>query len=53
MNPYATIGLLVGIALLQTSFVPHLSIRGVKPDLMLMAVVSWSLLRGAGEGIAW
>ncbi|MFQ6057781.1 MAG: rod shape-determining protein MreD [Anaerolineae bacterium] len=53
MNPYATIGLLVGMALLQTTLVPHLSVAGVKPDLMLMAVVSWSLLRGAGEGIVW
>lgn len=53
MNLYATIGLLAGVALLQVTLVPHLSIRGVKPDLMLMAVVSWSLLRGAREGIAW
>lgn len=53
MNPYATIGLLASVALLQVTLVPHLSIGGVKPDLMLMAVVSWSLLRGAGEGIAW
>ena len=53
MNPYATIGLLAGVVLLQTTLVPHLSMGGVKPDLMLMVVVSWSLLRGAKAGIAW
>jgi rod shape-determining protein MreD len=53
VNPYATIGLLAGLALLQMTLMSHLSIGGTKPDLMFMAVVSWSLLRGAGEGIAW
>jgi len=32
---------------------PHLAIMGVKPDLMLLVVISWSLLRGAGEGMIW
>lgn len=32
---------------------PHLVILGVKPDLMLLMVVSWSLLRGAKEGVVW
>ena len=32
---------------------PHLTIMGVKPDLMLLMVVSWSLLRGAKEGLIW
>jgi len=32
---------------------PHLTILGVKPDLMLLVVVSWSLLRGAKEGVIW
>jgi rod shape-determining protein MreD len=26
---------------------------GVKPNLMLLMVVSWSLLRGAQEGVLW
>ncbi len=26
---------------------------GVEPELMLMVVVSWSLLRGTGEGMVW
>jgi rod shape-determining protein MreD len=32
---------------------PHLTILGVKPDLMLLVVISWSLLRGAKEGMVW
>lgn len=33
--------------------VPHLTILGVKPDLLLLVVISWSLLRGAKEGMIW
>lgn len=33
--------------------VPHLAILGVKPDLLLLVVISWSLLRGAKEGMIW
>ena len=32
---------------------PHLAVWRVKPDLMLLAVVSWNLLRGSGQGILW
>lgn len=32
---------------------PHLAIRGVFPDLALLIVVSWSLLRGTREGVIW
>ena len=32
---------------------PHLSVLGVQPDLMLLMVISWSLLRGAQEGMIW
>jgi len=32
---------------------PRLSLWGVMPDLMLLVVVSWNLLRGAREGIVW
>jgi rod shape-determining protein MreD len=53
INPYlAGLSLLV-IALLQTSAMPSLSLSGVMPDLMLLVVVSWSLLRGTREGLLW
>jgi rod shape-determining protein MreD len=32
---------------------PSLSWSGVMPDLMLLFVVSWSLLRGTKEGLLW
>ncbi len=32
---------------------PHLTIMGVKPNLVLLMVISWSLLRGAKEGVIW
>lgn len=32
---------------------PSLSVSGVMPDLMLLVVVSWSLLRGTREGLLW
>ncbi len=31
----------------------HLTIAGVKPDLTLLVVISWSSLRGAEEGVLW
>jgi rod shape-determining protein MreD len=45
--------LLVGVAAVQVSLLPHLTIVGVRPDLMLLVVISWSLLRGTGEGLLW
>jgi rod shape-determining protein MreD len=32
---------------------PVVAVGGTKPDLMFLVVVSWSLLRGAEEGIVW
>lgn len=32
---------------------PSLSVSGVMPELMLLVVVSWSLLRGTREGLLW
>jgi rod shape-determining protein MreD len=45
--------LLLFIAILQTTIVPHLAIWGVFPNLPLLIVVSWSLLQGARKGIIW
>jgi rod shape-determining protein MreD len=50
---YLVIPLLLAAAILQTSVVPHLAVRGVFPDLPLLIVVNWSLVRGAREGIVW
>ena len=53
MTIYLVIPLLVAVALLQTTVMPHLAIRGVFPDLALLVVVSWSLLCGTREGAIW
>ena len=53
MTIYLVVPLLVVVAILQTTLVPHLAIGGVFADLPLLVVVSWSLLRGPREGILW
>ncbi len=53
MTPYLVVPLLVVVALVQATFMPHLAIRGVFPDLPVLVVVSWGLLRGSGEGMVW
>jgi rod shape-determining protein MreD len=53
MNPYLTLLLLASIALLDTTLTPHLAFLSGQPQLMLLAVVSWSLLRGVRAGIIW
>ncbi len=53
MNPYAAVLLLTSAALLQSSLLPHLSWGSLKPDLLVMLVISWGLLRGVKEGLLW
>lgn len=51
INPYFIGALLLTVALLQTSVMPNFLLFGVVPDLMLLVVVSWTLLRGIHESI--
>jgi rod shape-determining protein MreD len=44
---------LLGLALIQSSIGPFLTVIGVHPDLVLVAVIGWTLLRGPGEGLVW
>lgn len=53
MTLYLAVPLLLLIAVLQASAIPHLTIRGVFPDLPLILVASWGLLRGSREGAIW
>jgi len=50
---YYTLPLLLALALLQSTAMPYLKLFGVMPNLMLLTVVAWSLLRGPGEGVVW
>jgi rod shape-determining protein MreD len=38
---------------LQTSASPYVKISGVHPDLVLIIVTGWGLLRGNPEGLIW
>jgi len=53
ISPYLTLAILISVAMLQTTVAPHLQMQGVRPDLMLLVVTSWSLLRGARAGMLW
>ncbi len=53
MNQYLAIGIMFGLGLLQSTVAPHITVLGVHPDLVLMAVTAWSLLRGSEEGMLW
>lgn len=53
MTLYLVVPLLVVVALMQATLMPHLAVWGVFPDLPVLVVVSWSLLRGSGEGAVW
>jgi rod shape-determining protein MreD len=50
---YLVVPLLAFVGLLQATAVPRIAIRGVFPDLPLLVIVSWSLLRGSREGLVW
>ena len=45
--------LLFSVAVIQSSLLFRYSLGGARFHLMLLAVVSWSLLRGAREAIIW
>jgi len=39
--------------LLQVTLSPYIKINGVHPDLVLVLVISWIVLRGLEEGLIW
>src|SRR5437660_2132118 len=51
---YLAAGLvLLPAAILQVTLAPRLDLVGVFPNLVLLAVAGWTLVRGAGAGIRW
>lgn len=44
---------MIGAVLLQTTLSPYLKINGVHPDLVLLLVIGWIILRGFGEAVSW
>lgn len=53
MGPYAALLTIVILVLLQTTVMHYASLGGVQPFLPLLAVVSWSLLRGIQTAAWW
>jgi rod shape-determining protein MreD len=53
ISPYLYVPLLALVAVLQATVAPHLTVLGARPDLMLLTVVAWALLRGTREGMVW
>lgn len=53
MNPYLLVLSLGLAALFQVSLLPTLAISGVAPNLLLVLVVGWALLRGTREALLW
>jgi rod shape-determining protein MreD len=45
--------LLGTLAIFQTVVGPRLMVFGVRPDLILLVVVAWSLFNGSRSGIVW
>jgi rod shape-determining protein MreD len=51
---YAAAGaVLFPAAILQVTLAPRLEVAGAFPNLVLLAVVGWTLVRGAGSGLRW
>jgi rod shape-determining protein MreD len=44
---------LAGAAILQSALLPHFALFGVKVDLVLLLVVTWSIRRGVESGLVW
>ncbi len=53
MSPYLLVPLLALTAIVQATLVPLLPTGDAKPDLMLLIVVAWGIVRGGGEATLW
>lgn len=53
MSPYVLVPVFALIAVLQTTLVPMLPTGGGRPDLMLVIVVGWGIVRGGGQSVVW
>lgn len=48
-----SIPLLTGIALIQSVLLSRVSLWGARPDLMLLVVLTWAMVRSLDEGVMW
>jgi rod shape-determining protein MreD len=50
---YYGIPILLIAAVVQSAWLEGVQILGGRPDLVLLLVVTWSIIRGAKEGVVW
>ena len=43
----------MGVALAQTVLLARVDLLGARPDLMLLVVLTWAMVRGLEEGLVW
>jgi len=48
-----TFPLLTGVALIQSTLLSRVSLLGAQPNLMLLVVLIWAVIRGIDEGLLW
>ncbi|MBN1286959.1 MAG: rod shape-determining protein MreD [Anaerolineae bacterium] len=53
MGNFLGLVLLSVVAILKSTLMPHLQVRGGAPDLMLMIIISWALLAPYEEAFTW
>ncbi len=53
MSPYLLLPLFFLVAIAQTTLVPLLPTGDARPDLFLVIVVAWGIVRGSGEATLW
>jgi rod shape-determining protein MreD len=53
LSLYFTIPFLALLAIFQATAAPQISIGAGRPDLLLLCVMSWELVRARGEGYSW
>jgi len=53
INLYVTLPLLTAVALIQSTVLSRVSVLGARPDLMLLVVLTWAVVRGLDEGLMW
>ena len=53
MSAWFWLPVLAFLAVAQTSLVPGLQVSGAQPQLVLIWVVCWAVIRGRGEALSW
>ncbi|MBN1259136.1 MAG: rod shape-determining protein MreD [Anaerolineae bacterium] len=53
MSLYFGVPILLVGAVLQSTWIEDLRILGGRPDLVLLLVVTWAIIRGLNEGVLW